>query len=169
MREEQLPRREPARKVFGDTRPVAKKSDLHAELFAAGRFEPASDVPPFAAELRVAAVVARELQRYALAHRRILTLPVDEDGPGGERQRQREPHQSSCTARTASPLIACRPLAIPVNVASTSITATNSARSCQGRCSSIPQWNEWRVPNRQSPMHITSTCALSAAHDHARP
>src|SRR5258706_4140007 len=167
MREEQLPRREPARKVFGDTRPVAKKSDLHAELFAAGRFEPASDVPPFAAELRVAAVVAPELQRYALAHRRILTLPVDEDEPGGERYRQREPHQSSFTARTASPLIACRPLAIAVNVASTSITATNSARSCQGRCSSIPQWNEWRLTTWMSTRLITQPRARPTARPRA--
>src|SRR2546425_1677580 len=144
MREKQLPRREPAGNVFGDARPVAKKSDLHAELPAARRFEPAGDVPPFAAELQMAAVVARELQRYALAHRQILTLRVDEDGERGEHQREREPHQSSFTARTASPLIACRPLAVAVNVASTSITATNSAKSCQGRCSSIPQWNEWR-------------------------
>src|SRR2546427_1301725 len=139
MREEQLPRREAAGNVFGDARPVAKKSDLHAELPAARRLEPAGDVPPFAAELRMAAVVARELQRCALAHRRILTLPAGEDGAQGERQGEREPHQSSFTARTASPLIACRPLAIAVNVASTSITATNSARSCQGRCSSMPQ------------------------------
>src|SRR6266508_473535 len=155
MREEQLPRCEPARNVFGDARPVAKKSDLHAELLAAGRLEPAGDVPPFAAELRMAAVVARELQRHALAHRRIFTLPMDQDGAQGEREREREPHQSSFTARTASPLIACRPLAIAVNVASTSITATNSARSRQGRCSSIPQWNEWRLTTWMSTRLIT--------------
>src|SRR6266849_3634895 len=63
MREEQLPRREPAWNIFCNARPVAKKSDLHSELPAAGRLEPAGDVPPFAAELRMAAVVARELQR----------------------------------------------------------------------------------------------------------
>src|SRR5437899_12653121 len=108
MREEQLPRREPARNIFRDARPVAKKSDLHAELPAARRLEPSGDVPPFVAELRMAAVVARELQRCALAHRRIIALSVDEDGAQGERQRRREPHQSSFTARTASPLIAWR-------------------------------------------------------------
>src|SRR2546425_3939368 len=145
VREEQLPRREPALNIFRNARPVAKESDLHAELPAAGRLEPAGDVPPFAAELRMAAVVSRELQHRALAHRRILTLPVDEDGAEGERQREREPHQSSLTALTASPPIACRPLATAVTVASASITATNSARSCQGRCSPIPQGNEWRL------------------------
>src|SRR3989449_4560041 len=119
VREEQLPRREPALNIFRNARPVAKKSDLHAELPAAGRLEPAGDVPPFAAELRMAAVVSRELQHRALAHRRILTLPVDEDGAEGERGREREPHQSSLPARTASPLIACRPLATAVTVAST--------------------------------------------------
>src|SRR5882762_6485857 len=135
---------EPALNIFCNARPVAKESDLHAEFLAADRLEPAGDVPPLAAELRMAAVVARELQRRALAHRRILALPVDEDGEQGARQREREPHQSSFTARTASPLIARRPLAIAVNVASTSITATNSARSCQGRCNSMPQWNDCR-------------------------
>src|SRR5438309_65330 len=63
MREEQLPRREAARNVFGEARPVEKKRDLYAQLFAARRCEPAGDVPPFAAKLRMAAVVARELQR----------------------------------------------------------------------------------------------------------
>src|SRR5206468_12422323 len=155
MREEQLPRRKPAGKVFGDARPVAEKSDLHAELPAARRLEPSGDVPPFAAELRMAAVVARELQRCALAHRRIIALPVDEDGTQGERQGGHEPHQSSFTARTASPLIAGRPLAIAVNVASTSITATNSARSRQGRCSSIPQWNDCRFTTWISTRLIT--------------
>src|SRR6266571_8231240 len=167
MREEQLPRREAAGKVLGDARPVAKKSDLHAEFPAARRLEPAGDVPPFAAELRMAAVVARELQHCALAHRRILTLRVDEDGERGEHQREREPHQSSFTARAASPLIACRPLAIAVNVASTSITATNSAKSCQGRCSSIPQWNEWRFTTWMSTRLITQPSVRPTARPRA--
>src|SRR5712691_882342 len=167
VRKEQLPRRKPARNIFGDARPVAKKSDLHAELPAAGRLEPARDVPPFAAELRMAAVVSRELQHRALAHRRILTLAVDEEGAQGEQQREREPHQSSFTARTASPLIACRPLAIAVNVASTSITATNSARSCQGRCTSIPQWNEWRLTTWMSTRLITQPSVRPTARPRA--
>src|SRR5438552_4251270 len=65
VREQQLPRREPAGKFFGDARTVAKESKLHAELPAARRLEPSGDVPPFVAELRMAAVIARELQRGA--------------------------------------------------------------------------------------------------------
>src|SRR5258707_5794609 len=117
MREEQLPRREPARNVFGDARPVAEKSDLHAELLAACRPEPAGDVPPLAAELRMAAVVARELQRHARAHRRVPALPADEGGEQSERQRGRGTHQSSFTPPTASPLIARPPLPIALHVA----------------------------------------------------
>src|SRR5262249_430218 len=117
------------------------ESDLHAELAPVLGSEPAGDVPPLVAELRMAAAVARKLQRHAWPHRGVIAR-----GERGRRQQAErderggaQPHHSSSTALTAAPPIAWRPLAIAVSVASASMTATNSARSRHGRCSSMPQ------------------------------
>src|SRR5262249_52277121 len=150
--------------VLRDARAVAEEGDLHPELGAVLRLEPAGDVPPFVAELRMAAAVAGKLQRHALLHRRIVS---GRPGRGRQRRAQREPglHQSSLTARTASPLIAWRPLAIAVSVASASIAATSSASRRQGMCRSMPQWKDWGFTTSMS----TRLMSQPSARPTARP
>jgi len=60
MREDDLLRRERARILFLDAGASAKERDLNAEIVAVRILDPARDVPPFRAEGRVAAVIARE-------------------------------------------------------------------------------------------------------------
>src|SRR5262249_7056636 len=94
-----------------------------AERIAAVGFDPAGQVPPFRAELRMAAFVARQLDGVAGRDRWIrdfggLSRSAREEQQHGCRTCEAA-HQSSFTALTTSVLIACRPLttAIPAAAA----------------------------------------------------
>ena len=119
VREHQLTRREVARVVLGDARPIAKERDLNAERLAVARAHPAGHVPPLVAVRGVAAVIARESQRLPRQHLGIPLRPARRHRRGEHRQcEERAPlHQSSLTARTASAPIACRPESTAVSVA----------------------------------------------------
>ena len=149
MREVELTRRESVGDAFGDAGTDAKERHLKAEGHVRVRRKPSRDVPPLDAVLGMRAVIARKSEDapgsdLGMAH-----------GSGRDRRARKRcarapgeksatPHQSSFTARTASIVIALRPLAIAVAIASASSAATNAPRGAQGTKRSIPQWNDCR-------------------------
>src|SRR6266513_5980465 len=137
-----LERIEAARVVGLLLRPRTEESDLEAHR----PVEPAGDIPPLGAVLRMRAVIAGKNKTRPRRDHRIAQLRR----PGDERQAQQAdkgapPHQSSRTARTGPIPIASLPETIAVTTARKIKSAINAARRRKGTCNSMLQLNDWRL------------------------
>ena len=143
VREEHLPCDEARRIVFVDAGPIAKERELEAERLAVLVLDPARHVPPFGAELRVAAFVTRQLDGVARGHGGILDIGCARRRACDEQERDRRvrnaPHQSSFTALTTSALIACRPLTTAIPAAAAISTALSEVSNQPGAARSMLQ------------------------------
>ena len=152
VREQHLRRRERARVALADAGAYPEEGHLEAaralRLGVLG-FDPARHVPPFEAMVGMAALVLRELKRASRLDWRVGHARFCGDGaqPGQEHRRdeQRAHHQSSFTARTTSSPIARRPLNAAVAAAASTSTALSTASALHGTCTSMVQWNDWRL------------------------
>ncbi len=147
--EQDLPRREAARVRLAEPGPHAEERHLETERRAALVLQPAGDVPPLDAEVGMRAVVLRELQVGTGQDRRVAHFGTRR---GTHAQHEQQPdqqgprhHQSSFTARTTSSPIAWRPLTTEVSAAAATSTPLNTASSVHGTCTSMVQWNDWRL------------------------
>src|SRR5437764_8810838 len=140
VREEHLPRVEAARVVALLLGPRAEEGDLEAER----AIQPAGDVPPFGAELRMRAVIARENERAWRDARVVDLFRAREQGKKAESEKPAPLHQSSRTARTGPMPIASRPETIAVTTASATRMPISQPSSANGGCRSIVQLNDWR-------------------------
>src|SRR5258708_21755566 len=82
VREQDLSRAEGAGIILGDVRPCPEERDLEADR----PIEPAGDVPPLRAEIRMRAVIARERKLGAWFYNRVICL-----SPRPKRNRQSKP------------------------------------------------------------------------------
>src|SRR5207302_4462448 len=137
-----LERIEAARVVGLFLRPRAEEGDLEAHRPA----EPAGDIPPLGAVVRMRAVIARKNKLRPRRDQRIAQLRRPRDERQAHQADKGAPsHQSSRTARTGPIPIASLPEAIAVMTARKIKSAISAARSRKGTCSSMLQLNDWRL------------------------
>ena len=128
-----------------DTGPAAEEGHLKCQVLALGRLQPAGEVPPFGAEIRVRAVVARQHDGHAGPHLRHRLRPRAQ-GCAAQQQAQAktteasEPHyQSSRTARTASDDKALRPATTAVSAEASTKPSHSAANKLSGHRVSMVQ------------------------------
>jgi hypothetical protein len=135
VREDQLPGREARAHVLRAVHAGAEERDLEAELALARNGAP-GEVPPFGAEIRMRAMIARETQ----LGRRQRERRLREEGGGRQQQGPAAHHQSSFTASTASRPAAARPASHAVTVPAATTAAHSAINRSHGTSRSIVQW-----------------------------